>query len=217
MLFCFFTVFIPEIASATCLMPLFCKFLYVRHAFWEANQVKQATLAGAFIMVSDFSGNFFVSSKLFQWYDHVVDLPVNASSREANFPTCRIMTLSINGRNVNKPQNAQEQVHVISLPQRSGSNVEQSHIVEQTEIVVQPTLQEEVNDIPAPQGVENNIEALVLENDVVIQQQNLTTPVVTSRSERIIKKPLRFALLGESYDRIPEEPNTEPLNYDEAL
>nr|XP_016511527.1 PREDICTED: uncharacterized protein LOC107828675 [Nicotiana tabacum] len=76
---------------------------------------------------------------------------------------------------------------------------------------------EEVNDIPAPQGMEDNIEASVPENDVVIQQQNPTAHVVTSRSGRIIKKPLRFALLGESYDRIREEPNTEPLNYDEAL
>nr|XP_016484440.1 PREDICTED: uncharacterized protein LOC107804983 [Nicotiana tabacum] len=66
---------------------------------------------------------------------------------------------------------------------------------------------EEVNDIPIPQGVEDNIEASV-QNDVVIQQQNPTAPVVTSRSGRIIKKPLRFALVGESYDRIPEEPST---------
>ena len=33
----------------------------------------------------------------------------------------------------------------------------------------------------------------------------------------MIRKPLRYALLGESFDRIPEESNTEPVNYDEAL
>nr|XP_016514474.1 PREDICTED: uncharacterized protein LOC107831239 [Nicotiana tabacum] len=121
------------------------------------------------------------------------------------------------GRNVNWQQNAQEQFPNISLPQSSGSNIEQSQIVQQPEIVVQPALQEEVNDIPAPQGVEDNIEASVPENDIVIQQQNPTAPVVTSRSGRIINKPLRFVLLGEYYDRIPEKPNIEPLNYDEAL
>ncbi|XP_019252642.1 PREDICTED: uncharacterized protein LOC109231435 [Nicotiana attenuata] len=80
-----------------------------------------------------------------------------------------------------------------------------------------PALQEEVNDILAPLGVENNIEASVQGSGDVIQQQNQPPPVVTSRSGRIIRKPLRFVLLGESYDRIPEEPNTEPINYDEAL
>ncbi|XP_075078070.1 uncharacterized protein LOC142164275 [Nicotiana tabacum] len=127
------------------------------------------------------------------------------------------------GRNVNRQQIAQEQLPDISLPQSSGSNVEQPQsieqpqIVEQPEIIMQPTLQEEVNDIPAPQGVEDNIEASVPGNDDVIQQQNQPPPVVTSRSGRIIRKPLQFALLGESYDRIPEEPNTEPINYDKAL
>ncbi|XP_070042986.1 uncharacterized protein [Nicotiana tomentosiformis] len=121
------------------------------------------------------------------------------------------------GRNVNRQQNAQEQLPDISLPQSSGSNIEQPQIVDQPEIVVHPALQEEFNDIPAPQGVEDNIEASVPENVVAVQQQNQTTPVVTSLNGRIIKNPLRFALLEESYDIIPEEPNTEPLNYDKAL
>nr|XP_016456941.1 PREDICTED: uncharacterized protein LOC107780852 [Nicotiana tabacum] len=78
------------------------------------------------------------------------------------------------GRNVNRQQIAQEQLPDISLPQSSGSNVEQPQIVEQLqileqpEIVMQPALQEEVNDIPAPQGVEDNIEASVPGNDDVI-------------------------------------------------
>nr|XP_016511875.1 PREDICTED: uncharacterized protein LOC107828983 [Nicotiana tabacum] len=112
------------------------------------------------------------------------------------------------GRNVNRKQNAQEQLTDISLPQSSGSNVEQPQIVEQPEINLQPAIQEEVNDIPALQGVDDNIDTSVPENDVVIQQPQNTAPVVTSRSGRIIRKPLRFSLLGESYDRIPEEPNT---------
>ncbi|XP_070029919.1 uncharacterized protein [Nicotiana sylvestris] len=112
------------------------------------------------------------------------------------------------GRNVNRQQIVQEQLPDISLPQSSGSNVEQPQIVEQPEIVMQHSLQEEVNDIPTPQGMEDNIEASVPENDVVIQHQNQPPPAVTSCSGRIIRKSLRFALLGESYDRIPEEPNT---------
>ncbi|XP_075111333.1 uncharacterized protein LOC142181742 [Nicotiana tabacum] len=109
------------------------------------------------------------------------------------------------GRNVNRQQIAQEQLPKTSLPQSSGSNVEQPQIVKQ------PALQEEVNDIPAPQGLEDNIEASVPGNDDAIQQENQPPPVVTSRSGRIIKIPLRFALLGESYDRIPEEPNVTPF------
>nr|XP_009757624.1 PREDICTED: uncharacterized protein LOC104210424 [Nicotiana sylvestris] len=98
------------------------------------------------------------------------------------------------GRNINRQQNVQEQFPDISLPQSSGSNVEQPKIILQT------ALQEEVNDIPASQYVEDDIEASAPENDVVIQQQNQTAPIVT-----------------KSYDRIPEEPNTEPINYDDAL
>ncbi|XP_019264830.1 PREDICTED: uncharacterized protein LOC109242425 [Nicotiana attenuata] len=82
------------------------------------------------------------------------------------------------GRNVNRQQIGQEQLPDISLPQSSRSNVEQPQIVErpqiveQPEIVLQPALMEEVNDIPAPQGVDDNIEASVPEDDVVIQQRN---------------------------------------------
>ncbi|XP_070036266.1 uncharacterized protein [Nicotiana tomentosiformis] len=62
------------------------------------------------------------------------------------------------GRNINRQQNAQEQLPDILLSQSSGSNVEQPQIVEQTKIVVQPALQEEVNDIPTSQ--EPNTEPL---------------------------------------------------------
>ena len=40
---------------------------------------------------------------------------------------------------------------------------------------------------------------------------------MSHRSGRVIRKPLRYSLLGESFDRIPEESNTAPVNYDEAL
>ena len=35
------------------------------------------------------------------------------------------------------------------------------------------------------------------------------------RSGRVIRQPLR--LLGESFDKIPDELDTDPCNYDEAL
>ncbi|XP_075074746.1 uncharacterized protein LOC142162307 [Nicotiana tabacum] len=147
------------------------------------------------------------------------------SNRVTNYSSLeRILEASIDiplhyrsGRNVNRQQNAQEQLADVSLPQSSGSNFEQPQIIEQPEIVLPPSLQEEVNDIPAPQGVEDNIEVSVLENDVVIQQKNQTAPVVTSRSGRIIRKPLRFSLLEESFEKNPKTPNTKPINYDEAL
>ncbi|XP_019231685.1 PREDICTED: uncharacterized protein LOC109212494 [Nicotiana attenuata] len=72
-------------------------------------------------------------------------------------------------------------------------------------------LEEEVNDILAPQGMEDNIEASVPKNDVAVQQLDQIVPVVASRSGRIIKRSLRFELLGESYDRIHEELNDEAL------
>ena len=36
-------------------------------------------------------------------------------------------------------------------------------------------------------------------------------------SGRVIRQPLRYTLLGESFDRIPNELDTDPCNYDEAL
>nr|XP_016504439.1 PREDICTED: uncharacterized mitochondrial protein AtMg00820-like [Nicotiana tabacum] len=58
-------------------------------------------------------------------------------------------------------------------------------------------------------------------DDVVVQPQNqsdvVATDAVRSRSGREIRQPVRYTLLGESYDRIPEEPTSEPVNYDQAL
>ena len=36
-------------------------------------------------------------------------------------------------------------------------------------------------------------------------------------SGRVICQPLWYTLLGESFDRIPNELDTDPCNYDEAL
>ena len=40
---------------------------------------------------------------------------------------------------------------------------------------------------------------------------------MSRRSGRVIHQPLRYTLLGESFDRIPDELDTDPCNYDEAL
>ncbi|XP_057510754.1 uncharacterized protein LOC130793116 [Actinidia eriantha] len=43
------------------------------------------------------------------------------------------------------------------------------------------------------------------------------TQVVPRRSGRVRHQPDRYMFLGESYDMIPDELNTEPVNYNEAL
>nr|XP_016484271.1 PREDICTED: uncharacterized protein LOC107804848 [Nicotiana tabacum] len=107
------------------------------------------------------------------------------------------------GRNVNRLNIPQEQVPAVILPQSSGSHVEQT------------AQQEEVVDIP-----EDSMETQV-PDDVVVQPQNqsdvFATGVVRSRSGRDIRQPVCYTLLGESYDRIPKEPTSEPVNYDQAL
>ena len=40
---------------------------------------------------------------------------------------------------------------------------------------------------------------------------------VSRLSGRVICQPLQYALLGESFDRIHDELDTDPCNYDEAL
>ena len=40
---------------------------------------------------------------------------------------------------------------------------------------------------------------------------------VSRHSGRVIRQPLRYTLLGESFDRIPDELDTDPCNNDEAL
>ena len=40
---------------------------------------------------------------------------------------------------------------------------------------------------------------------------------MSCRSGRVIRQPLWYTLLGESFDRISDELDTDPYNYDEAL
>ena len=40
---------------------------------------------------------------------------------------------------------------------------------------------------------------------------------MSCRSGRVIRQPLRYTILGESFDRIPDELDTNPCNYDETL
>ena len=40
---------------------------------------------------------------------------------------------------------------------------------------------------------------------------------MSRRSGRVIRQPLQYTLLGDSFDRIPDELDTDPYNYDEAL
>ena len=40
---------------------------------------------------------------------------------------------------------------------------------------------------------------------------------MSRRSGRVIRQPLRYTLLGESFGRIPDELDTDLCNYDEAL
>ncbi|PHU05341.1 hypothetical protein BC332_26163 [Capsicum chinense] len=105
-------------------------------------------------------------------------------------------------RNVNRQEVAQGQILDIILPLSSGSNIDQPTIVEEN---IQGNVVEPVIVYKDIQGIQNLVPIVA-------------DPLVTShRSGRIIKKLLQFALLGESYDRISEEPNTEFLNYAEAL
>ncbi|XP_009776761.1 uncharacterized protein [Nicotiana sylvestris] len=107
------------------------------------------------------------------------------------------------GKNVDRLNVLQEQVLEVILPQSNGSHVEQT------------AQQEEVVDIPV-----DSMETQV-PNDDVVQPQNqndvVVTDVLRSRSEREIRQTVCYMLLGESYDRIPEEPTSEPINYDQAL
>ena len=50
-----------------------------------------------------------------------------------------------------------------------------------------------------------------------IKQLNSNTQVVPRRSRKVRHQPNRYMFLGESYDRIPDELNAEPVNYNEAL
>ncbi|XXG79641.1 hypothetical protein AAC387_Pa09g0670 [Persea americana] len=55
---------------------------------------------------------------------------------------------------------------------------------------------------------------------LVLAQRDTThtqTQDVPHRSGRVVRPPKRYMFLGESYDRVPDELNTEPCNYNEAI
>ncbi|XP_075103525.1 uncharacterized protein LOC142178096 [Nicotiana tabacum] len=107
------------------------------------------------------------------------------------------------GKNINRLDVPQEQVPEVILPHSSRSYVEQT------------AQQDEVVDIPV-----DSMETQVLDNDVVqLQDHNgvVANDLGRNRSGREIRQPVRYTLLGESYDKIPEEPTSEPVNYDQAL
>ena len=109
-------------------------------------------------------------------------------------------------------------------------------------IVQEETPQESVVDIPLPRRSRRIVETRVdaepcsLTIDMSVAQpdehdhdglqesasaqrtiDSAQTQGVSRRSGRVIRQPLRYTLLGESIDRIPNELNTDPFNYDEAL
>ncbi|RVW36801.1 Retrovirus-related Pol polyprotein from transposon TNT 1-94 [Vitis vinifera] len=69
---------------------------------------------------------------------------------------------------------------------------------------------DEVQDVVPPVI---NLPALQPQQDEGVAEQ----PVVLRRSGRTRRPPVRYTLLGEAFDRIPEEVNTEPVCYDDAL
>lgn len=62
-------------------------------------------------------------------------------------------------------------------------------------------------------------------NDVVRLQDNnkenlsktASATVVSRRSGEVIRKPRRYVLLGDSFDRVPKDSNTKYVNYDKSL
>lgn len=128
---------------------------------------------------------------------------------------------------VDRPLHEHSAPNISLQPESSGSYVG-------TEIAdVDPTLHEQEHvgaiDISLPVGDEGHVDTLEHDQDVVppvidllaLQPQQdqgeIAQNVVLRRSGRIRRPPIRYTLLGEAFDRIPEEVNIEPACYDEAL
>ncbi|RVW99042.1 Retrovirus-related Pol polyprotein from transposon TNT 1-94 [Vitis vinifera] len=112
----------------------------------------------------------------------------------------------------------------ILLPQRSGRNVsgpefETSDISlpvgdeENVEAPVHVPFEEHIDDVQDVVPPVINLPALQPQQDESVVEQR----VVLHRSGRTRRPPVRYTLLGEAFDRIPEEVNTEPVCYDDAL
>ncbi|RVW98285.1 Retrovirus-related Pol polyprotein from transposon TNT 1-94 [Vitis vinifera] len=112
----------------------------------------------------------------------------------------------------------------IPLPQRSGRNVSGPEF--ETSDILLPVGDEENVEAPVHVPFEEHIDEV---HDVVPPVIDLPTlqpqqdegvaeqPVVLRRSGRTRRPPVRYILLGKAFDRIPEEVNTEPVCYDDAL
>ncbi|WKA02463.1 hypothetical protein VitviT2T_020650 [Vitis vinifera] len=112
----------------------------------------------------------------------------------------------------------------IPLPQRSGRNVsgpkfETSDISlpvgdeENVEAPVHVPFEEYIDEVQDVVPPVINLPALQPQQDEGVAEQ----PVVLRRSGRTRRPPVQYTLLGEAFDRIPEEVNTEPVCYDDAL
>ncbi|RVX02180.1 Retrovirus-related Pol polyprotein from transposon TNT 1-94 [Vitis vinifera] len=112
----------------------------------------------------------------------------------------------------------------IPLPQRSGRNVsgpefETSDISllvgdeENVEAPVHVPFEEHIDEVQDVVPPVINLSALQPQQDEGVAEQ----PVVLHRNGRTRRPPVRYTLLGEAFDRIPEEVNTEPVCYDDAL
>ena len=92
-----------------------------------------------------------------------------------------------------------------------GENVQNVPESEQTQETAQDQIQEtqeqehneEIGNPPEPQN---------LDPSVHVQQ-----PMQQTRSGRLIRKPVRYALLGETYQVVLDNPDDDPTTYEEAL
>ena len=79
-------------------------------------------------------------------------------------------------------------------------------------------LEEMRGDPPTPRP-KPSVVPVVTEEDTQtpVTNTDTNTPVEPRRSGRVIVRPARYALLGESSDSLPDEQGTDPRSYDEAL
>ena len=102
----------------------------------------------------------------------------------------------------------QESVVDIPLPRRSMRIVETRVDAEPCSLTI---------DMPVAQPEENDHDGLQESASTQRTIDSAQTQGVSRRSGRVIRQPLRYTLLGESFDRIPNELNTDACNYDESL
>ena len=102
----------------------------------------------------------------------------------------------------------QESVLDIPLPCRSGRIVE-THVDAK---LCGPTI-----NMPVAQPEEHDHDGLQESASAQRTTDSAHPQGVSRRSGKVIRQPLQYTLLGEPFDRISDELDTEPYNYDEAL